>query len=66
MKRRPSPAAELRELIAAKGHTQVSAADAIGISPRAMRRYVSEDPSVYRKAPRPVVLALQAMEKKTG
>jgi predicted transcriptional regulator len=60
---RNASARYLRDLIAAAGHSQVSAAKAIGISPRSMRRYVSTSRGVYREPPRPVVLALEALSK---
>jgi hypothetical protein len=43
-------AAFVRRLIREKAHTQVSAAHAIGISPRTMGRYVSKG-SDYRTPP---------------
>ncbi len=51
----------VRTLIERAGLNQCSAARAIGISPRAMRRYCSLDRSVYREPPTPVVLALRAI-----
>jgi hypothetical protein len=58
-----SNATYVRELIARAGLNQVTAALAIGISPRTMRRYVSLHRKVYREPPRPVVLALEALKK---
>ncbi len=54
-------ATSMRQLIERAGLNQCSAARAIGISPRAMRRYCSLDRSVYREPPTPVVLALRAI-----
>ena len=54
-------AAYMRKLISRAGLNQCSAARAIGISPRAMRRYVSEDRKVYRQPPTPVVMALEGL-----
>lgn len=51
----------LRSLIYEKGHTQTSAAAEIGISPRALRRYLSLDADEYREAPYPVQLALERL-----
>lgn len=53
----------LRQLIDRAGLSQTKAAEAIGISPRAMRRYVSLSPGVHRAPPRPVVLALEGLIK---
>ena len=53
----------VRELIARAGLNQVTAAQAIGISPRTMRRYVSLHRKVYREPPRPVVLALEGLQR---
>ena len=53
----------IRDLIERAGLNQVTAARAIGLSPRAMRRYVSLHRKVYREPPRPVVLALEALER---
>lgn len=49
----------VRKLIADKAHTQVSAALAIGISPRSMRRYVSE--KNFQEPPMVVLVALKGM-----
>lgn len=54
----------LRGIIAARGHTQVSAASAIGIAPRSMRRYLSLDKETYRKAPYPVVYAIEQLPRR--
>lgn len=61
MKPKTTTARQLRRLIARAGLNQVTAAEAIGVSPRAMRRYVSLDPVVHRPPPRPVVLALEGL-----
>ncbi|HXI67276.1 MAG TPA: hypothetical protein VNH41_05010 [Steroidobacteraceae bacterium] len=53
----------VRRLISEAHHTQVSAAHAIGISPRAMRRYVSEGTD-YRQPPMVVLVALRGLPKK--
>lgn len=59
-------AAYLRSLIERAGLNQVTAAQAIGISPRTMRRYVSERRRVWREPPMPVVLALEGLEVRRG
>ena len=61
VKDKASSATYVRELIARAGLNQVTAAHAIGISPRTMRRYVSLQRKVYRAPPRPVVLALEGL-----
>jgi hypothetical protein len=56
-------AAFVRRLIEEKTHTQVSAANAIGISRRAMRRYVSYGTD-FRMPPIVVLVALMGLPKK--
>lgn len=56
-------ARQLRRLLENAGLNQCQAAQAIGISPRAMRRYLSLDPVVCREPPGPVVLALLAVTR---
>lgn len=55
----------VRRLIEEKAHTQVSAAKAIGISPRSMRRYVSNGKD-FRPASVVVCLALKGLPTRTG
>lgn len=54
----------VRKLIADKAHTQVSAALAIGISPRSMRRYVSE--KNFQEPPMVVLVALKGLPMRLG
>ena len=58
-------AKQVRALLDRAGLNQCQAARAIGISPRAMRRYVSLDKQVWREPPTPVLLALAAVAMKT-
>ena len=53
----------LRRLIERAGLNQVTAAKAIGIDARTMRRYVSLDPKVRRDAPYPIQCLLENLPK---
>lgn len=51
----------IRSLVKASGLTQVQAADAIGISERAMRNYLSKTAGKYIAPPYPVQYALEQL-----
>lgn len=59
-KRNPDPD-YLRGLIARTGLTQAQVADAIGLSPRQMRMYLSTNPAARQDAPYAVQFALEAL-----
>jgi transcriptional regulator with XRE-family HTH domain len=54
-------AAYLRSLVKACGITQAKAAEAIGISERTMRNYLSQDPATFRPAPYSVQYTLEQL-----
>lgn len=54
-------AAYMRSLVKACGLTQAQAAEAIGVSPRAMRNYLSQDPDTFRPAPYSVQYTLEQL-----
>lgn len=61
-----SDAAYMRSLVKACGLTQAEAAEAIGISARAMRNYLSQDPDTFRPAPYSVQYTLEQLAANTG
>ena len=56
----PDPA-YLRGLLGEAGATQRAAAEAIGISPRLLRYYLTDRGGDYREAPYPVQFALECL-----
>ena len=63
-KHNPDPA-YLRELLEQSGLNQRQAAEAIGITSRALRYYLADTSSdTYRAAPYPVQFALECLEKR--
>jgi len=59
-------AAYLRSLVKACGLTQAKAAEAIGISERTMRNYLSQDQATFRPAPYTVQYTLEQLAACTG
>ena len=59
-------AAYMRDLVKACGLTQAQAAEAIGVSARAMRNYLSQDPDTFRPAPYSVQYTLEQLAANFG
>lgn len=59
-KHNPDPA-YLRELLERAGLSQREAARRIGVSDRAMRYYLSTEPSAWKPAPYPIQYALESL-----
>ena len=57
-------ASYIRELIERAGHNPATAAEALGLGERTMRRYVSLEKGVYRKPPYIVIFALEHLPKR--
>lgn len=55
----------VRSLFEPKGYTYQQAAASIGISARAMRRYITNGAG-WRQPPIPTLLALKTLQKKRG